>query len=69
MKHFSKKLLLGVLIIGGLILITGIYVIIDSIITPYNFRSKFPENTVAARILPNGEVEYYPLKQVNSTER
>ena len=40
MKHFSKKLLLGVLIIGGLILITGIYVIIDSIITPYNFRSK-----------------------------
>ena len=68
MKHFSKKLLLGVLIIGGLILITGIYVIIDSIITPYNFRSKFPEDTVAARILPNGEVEYYPLKQVNSTE-
>ena len=68
MKRLPKKLLLGVLIIGGLILITGIYVIIDSIITPYNFRSKFPEDTVAARILPNGEVEYYPLKQVNSTE-
>ena len=68
MKCLPKKLFLGGLIIGGLILILGIFLVFDSIITPYFYKSKFPEDTVAARILPNGEVEYYPLKQVNSTE-
>ena len=68
MKRLPKKLFLGGLIIGGLILILGIFLVFDSIITPYYYKSKFPEDTVAARILPNGEVEYYPPKQVNSTE-
>ena len=69
MKHFTKKLFLGVLIIGGLILIIGIYVIIDSIITPYNFRSKFPEDTAVILTSPKGNKTIYnPPKNDTSTK-
>ena len=69
MKRLPKKLLLGVLIIGGLILITGIYVIIDSIITPYNFRSKFPEDTAVILTSPKGNKTIYnPPKNDTSTK-
>ena len=69
MKHFSKKLLLGVLIIGGLILITGIYVIIDSIITPYFYICKLPEDTAWILTSPKGNKAIYnPPKNNTATK-
>ncbi len=67
MKHFPKKLFIGGLVIGGLILILGVFVILDAIITPSFHKYKFPIDAVG-RIGPNGEVEYYtPPKNDTST--
>ncbi len=69
MKHFPKKLFIGGLIIGGLILTLGAFLILDAILTPYFYKSKFPKEPAAGRILPNGEVEiYYPPKNKTATK-